>query len=97
MTRFKRKENVEEFVYYNTVALGEGICSLIELDYDIFAILVLGFTISYFSKNIIDIEEIVQEEVFAYQTNQYGLTKINGAVFKRDGLCYDKNTIYTIY
>ncbi|MXP76526.1 hypothetical protein GN277_14335 [Lachnospiraceae bacterium WCA-9-b2] len=50
LTRFKRKENVEEFVYYNTVALGEGICSLIELDYDIFAILVLGFTISYFSK-----------------------------------------------
>lgn len=95
LTRFKRKENVEEFVYYNTVALGEGICSLIELDYDIFAILVLGFTISYFSKNIIDIEEIVQEEVFAYQTNQYGLTKINGAVFKRDGLCYDKK--YYLY
>lgn len=95
LTRFKRKENVEEFDYYNTVALGKNISSLIELDYDILAILVLGFSISYFSKSIIDIEEIVQKEVFAYQTNQYGLTKINGAIFKRDGLCYDKK--YYLY
>lgn len=44
-----------------------------------------------------DISEIVKEEVFNYSTNQYRLTKVNGAVFKRDGLIYDGKGYYYNY
>lgn len=43
------------------------------------------------------ISKIVKEEVFNYPTNQYGLTKVNGAIFKRDGLIFDGKGYYYNY
>ena len=46
----------------------------------------------------IDISEIVNDEVFSYEVNQYGLSNINGASFRKDGLIYDgKGYYYNVY
>lgn len=95
LTRFKRKEGVSEDEYYCAVGSAKDVTSLIEIDYDKIAMLVLGFSMDYFSKNTIDIKNIVVGEQFSYKTNQYGLSKINGAIFKKDGLIYDKK--YYLY
>ena len=41
--------------------------------------------------------EKVKKEIFAYQTNQYGLTRVNGAVFKKDGLIFEGKGYYYNY
>lgn len=97
LTCFRKKTGVGENQYYSAILDHKEITSYIEWDLDKFAILIIGFTADYFRKNIIDIKEIVAKEKFLYETNQYGLSKINGAIFKRDGLIYDhKYYLYNI-
>lgn len=59
-----------------------------EVDMDSFSLIVVSFVLDNFYPRTLDIREIVKGETFKYPTNQYGLTKINGAVFKRDGLIF---------
>ena len=65
-----------------------------EIDMDAFSSIVVSFVLDNFCPRTIDIKEIVKGEIFKYPTNQYGLTKINGAVFKRDGLIFDGKGYY---
>ena len=65
-----------------------------EVDLDAVALMVVCFVFDNLTPTKIDISEFVKEEVFAYPTNQYGLTKVNGAVFKLDGLIFDGKGYY---
>ncbi len=97
LTFFKRKEGISEGTYYSAVSSRTNISSFVEWDLDRFATLILGFSIDKFRKHRIDIREIVGYEKFAYETNQYGLSKVNGAAFKRDGLIFNhKYYLYNI-
>lgn len=64
---------------------------------DTFALIVISFIFDNLCPKIIDIAQIVKEEIFAYQTNQYGMTRVNGAVFKKDGLIFDGKGYYYNY
>lgn len=68
-----------------------------EVNIDTFALIVISFIFDNLCPKIIDIAQIVKEEIFAYQTNQYGLTRVNGAVFKKDGLIFDGKGYYYNY
>lgn len=61
---------------------------------DSFSLIVVSFVLDNFYPRTLDIREIVKGETFKYPTNQYGLTKINGAVFKRDGLIFKGRGYY---
>lgn len=65
-----------------------------EVDMDSFSLIVVSFVLDNFYPRTLDIREIVKGETFKYPTNQYGLTKINGAVFKRDGLIFKGRGYY---
>ena len=65
-----------------------------EVDMDSFSLIVVSFVLDNFYPRTLDIREIVKGKTFKYPTNQYGLTKINGAVFKRDGLIFKGRGYY---
>ena len=64
------------------------------VDMDVLALIVVSFVFDNLYESKIDIREIVGREEFLYPTNQYGLTKVNGAIFKKDGLIFDGKGYY---
>ena len=65
---------------------------------DVLALIIVSFILDNLCERRLDIREIVKKEVFIYPTNQYGLTNITGAVFKKDGLIFDgKGYYYNIF
>lgn len=94
-THFKRKSNISEFEYMTAIITDKKITPYIEWNANIFSILILGFILDYYNKWSGDLWDIVDTEIFAYKTNSYGLTQINNAAFKKDGLLYDGK--YYIY
>lgn len=59
---------------------------------------IAGYILDYFNPYTIDIRKIINEEIFAYDTNDYKLSKINGAIFEKDGLLFDgKFYLYNIF
>lgn len=68
------------------------------VDMDVLAIIVDAFVFDNLCKKEKNIREIVGKEEFGYPINSYGLTKVNGAIFKKDGLIYDgKGYFYNIF
>ena len=61
---------------------------------DVVGLIVVSFVFDNFHPRKIDISDIIGKEIFAYTTNQYKLTKVNGATFKRDGLIFDGKGYY---
>lgn len=69
----------------------------INCDGTLFMLVLSGFIFDYFKKTSIDIQEIVDNEKLIYETNQYGLSKVNGVEFKRDYFVYDnKAYLYSV-
>lgn len=74
------------------------IISLIDLsNTEIFAIIVISFLFDNLIDNNNDIRTIVNNEEFIYPTNGYGLTNVNGAIFKKNGLIFDGKGYYYNY
>ena len=62
------------------------------------ALIVIAFVFDNVITYRTDINEIVGNEVFINPVNQYGLTKVNGATFKRNGLIFDgKGYLYNYF
>lgn len=64
------------------------------VDMNVISLIVISFVFDNLCSRKIDIREIVEKEEFRYNTNQYGLSKVNGAVFKKDGLIFDGKGYY---
>lgn len=98
-TRFKPKSDITSYQYYDAIARYQIITPFTDyVDMDTYALIVISYVFDNLTSRKIDISEIVNDEVFAYEINQYCLTRINGAVFRRDGLIYDgKGYYYNIF
>lgn len=97
-TMFAPKKELQSMDYCSAIARNGGLTQYVdEVDMDTFSLIVVAFVLDNFYPRTMDISEIVKEEVFNYSTNQYRLTKVNGAVFKRDGLIYDGKGYYYNY
>lgn len=98
-TRFKPKSEITPYQYYDAIARYQIITPFVDfVDMDAFALIVVSYVFDNLTSRKIDISEIVKDEVFAYEVNQYGLSKVNGAIFKKDGLVFDgKGYYYNIY
>lgn len=97
-TRFKPKKDLSAIDYYSAVSKYKVLTPYVdEVDLDAFSLIVISFIFDNLYPSKMDIAQIVKDEVFVYQTNQYGLTKVNGAVFKKDGLIFDGKGYYYNY
>ena len=98
-TRFKPKNGITSYQYYEAIEryqiISPFVCSV---DMDAVALIVVSYVFDNLTSRKIDISEIVNDEVFSYEVNQYGLSNINGASFRKDGLIYDgKGYYYNVY
>ncbi|MBQ6380953.1 MAG: hypothetical protein IJJ41_05075 [Clostridia bacterium] len=96
---FKRKKylSYEEFL---TKTIEQKIITpfIDDINYDSVALMISVFVIDNLCTKIIDINLLVKNEQFIYPTNQYGLTKVNGAIFKKDGLIFkEKGYYYNVF
>lgn len=94
-TWFAPKDGVSWDVYYSAIAKYKILSPYVEeVNLDTVALIVVCFVLDNLVSRKIDISEFVKWEVFEYPTNQYHLTKVNGAVFKLDGLIFDGKGYY---
>lgn len=64
---------------------------------ELFALVLTAYILDTFRANRIDIRIIVDNEVLEHETNQYGLSIVNGVEFKRDYFIFeDKVYMYSI-
>lgn len=98
-TLFKRKSELSEYEFFNAIAKDKIITPFVEsVDQDVLALIVVSFVCDNLYDRKLDIREIVEKEEFIYPINQYCLTKVNGAIFKRDGLIFDgKGYFYNVF
>ena len=97
-TMFMPKKGLSSLGFYSKIAEDKILTPYVdEVDMDAFALVVVAFVFDNFRPNRMDISEIAAGEIFNYPTNQYGLTKVNGAVFKVDGLIFDGKGYYYNY
>ncbi len=89
-TMFKPKKELSSDAYYNAIAKYKIITPFVDdIDMNKVALIVVSFVFDNLYPSKIDITDVVGKEEFAYPINQYGLTKVNGAIFKKDGLIFD--------
>lgn len=98
-TFFKHKDDISELDYYNLIAEYNVLTPFTnEVDMESLALIVIAFVFDNVITYRTDINEIVGNEVFINPVNQYGLTKVNGATFKRNGLIFDgKGYLYNYF
>lgn len=98
-TRFQRKEDLTELQYLGAIARNQIITPFVnQVDMDTYALIVESYIFDNLVPQIVQIRDIVGHEIFAYETNQYNLTKINGAIFKKDGMIFaGKGYYYNLY
>lgn len=85
-------------MYYDVTFIRKpGITETIQVDSEFFFLIITGFILDTFGKKHININEMIEGEQFAYETNQYGLTSVPGVVFKTDSFIFDgKAYVYNI-
>lgn len=94
-TLFKPKDGLSSLKFMSEIAGSKIITPFVEVvDMDVLALIAVSFIFDNLTENRIDLREIVGKEIFHYPVNQYGLTKVNGATFKRDGLIFDGKGYY---
>lgn len=94
-TWFTPKRGISSGEYMCIVAKQKIITPYIDnIDLDAISLMVVCYVFDNLTPTTIDISEIIKGENFGYPTNQYHLTKVNGAVFKLDGLIYDGKGYY---
>ena len=97
-TLFVPQKGLSSRAYYSKIAENRIITPYVDtVDMDVFALIVVSFIFDNFRPTRMDISEIVKGEIFNYPINQYGLTKVNGAIFKVDGLIFDGKGYYYNY
>lgn len=92
---FKPKEDLSWNDFMVEITTYKIISPLVDgFDFDAFSLIVVSYILDNFYTRTINIKEIVGKEEFIYPTNQYGLTKVNEAVFKKDGLIFKGKGYY---
>lgn len=94
-TKFTPKDGMDSLEFMSTIMREKRLTPYTgKVDMDVFTLIVASFIIDSICTHRLDISEIINGEVFAYATNQYKLTKVNGAIFKKDGLIFDHKGYY---
>lgn len=94
-TWFTPKSEISAIEYMSIVAKQKVITPYVDtVDLDAITLMVVCYIFDNLTSRTIDIERFVEGEIFNYQTNQYNLTKVNGATFKLDGLIFDNKGYY---
>ena len=94
-TKFTPKNEISTQEYMSNVAKYKIITPYVsDIDLDTIALMVVCFVLDNLTPQTINIAEFIKEEVFLYPTNQYNLTKVNGAMFRLDGLIFDGKGYY---
>lgn len=97
-TLFTPKKGLSSIAYFSAIAEHKILTPFVDtIDLDIVALMVVTFIFDNLHPNTITINEIIGNEQFMYATNQYNLTKVNGAIFKKDGLIFDGKGYYYNY
>lgn len=98
-TLFKHKPEISENQYLDAVAKYQVITPFVEeIDMDTYSLIVCAYIFDNIMTTSVSITEIVKGEIFLYETNQYRLTKVNGATFKKDGLLFNgKGYYYNVF
>lgn len=97
-TLFTPKKGLTSLNYAGVIAEHKILSPFVDLiDMDIVGLIVVSFVFDNIYPRNIAISDIIGKEIFAYTTNQYKLTKVNGATFKRDGLIFDGKGYYYNY
>lgn len=96
---YMEKNNSHGWImYYDTAFIRKpGMTGTIQVDADFLFLIITGFILDTFGKKYVNINEMVEGEQFAYETNQYGLTPVPGVVFKEDSFIFDgKAYVYNL-
>ena len=89
MLQYMMNNDVNNWVHYYAyafiipVAQGQKNECVPDLN-DLFAYVMTGYILDVFRETRINIEKIAQGEVLLHETNQYGLSIVNGVDFNRD-------------
>ena len=85
-------------MYYDTVFIRRlGVAGTVQVDAEFLFMIIVGFVLDTFQSKRIDINDMLDGEKFIYETNQYGLTIVNGVEFKEDSFIFDnKAYVYNI-
>ncbi len=95
ITLFKPKKELSSMDFMSLIDRHKIITPFVDtVDMDVLGLIVVSFVFDNLYESKIDIRDIVGKEEFLYPTNQYGLTNVNGAIFKRDGLIFDGKGYY---
>lgn len=98
-TLFTPKKEISSIDFMSLINRYKEITPFVDtVDMNLLALIVVSFVFDNLYETKIDIRDIVGKEKFIYPTNQYGLTNVNGAIFKKDGLIFDgKGYFYNIF
>ena len=85
-------------MYYDMAFIRRpGITETIQVNAEFMFLIITGFVLDTFKNQRININEMLNGEKFIYETNQYGLTLVNGVEFKADSFVFDgKAYLYNI-
>ncbi len=94
MLEYMLENDISNWIYYYVSTFFRSTSSTItdneiKCNNDLFILILTGFVFEYFREKSIDIRTIIPNEKLPTNTNQYGLSKVNGVVFKRDYFIYD--------
>ena len=102
MLNYMLLNDINNWVHYYTctfivpVVKGKNLEVVPSLN-DLFALVLTGYILDLFGKTKIDIRTITENEILLHNTNQYGLSIVNGVEFKRDYFIFEnKSYLYNI-
>lgn len=102
MLQYMLDNDINNWIYYYTYtfiipASKKEMANYVKSLDELFALVLTSYILDTFRANRIDIRVIVDNEVLEHETNQYGLSIVNGVEFKRDYFIYeDKAYMYSV-
>lgn len=98
-TKLKRKADISYSNFLSIIMDKKTIAPYVEeINVDVLLLIIISFVFDNLQPSQMDITDLVNDEVFIYPTNQYCLTNVTGATFKKDGLLFDgKGYYYNFY
>jgi hypothetical protein len=94
-TKLEPRKGVSYQEYLYGLKNGLRLTTLVDrIENDLVALLVVCYVLDYIAPREIDIRDAIAQEKLIYDTNADGLTRVNSALFKRDGLIYNKKAYY---
>lgn len=102
MLNYMLVNDINHWVHYYTYAFiepatkGKNVEVVPCLD-DLFSLVLTGYILDLFRETEINIHSIAEKEVLLHETNQYGLSVVNGVKFHRDYFIFeDRAYLYSI-